>query len=79
MPGARFNRTIQESFVDDHEELRFTDLALINRKLADWLSILRRRASSLHPRPAFPASLAYRNINASAKGTGLIHTLAAAV
>jgi hypothetical protein len=23
--------------VDDHEELLFTDLALFNRKLADWL------------------------------------------
>jgi hypothetical protein len=33
----RFNRTIQESFVDYHEELLFTDLALFNRKLADWL------------------------------------------
>jgi hypothetical protein len=35
--AERFNRTIQESFVDDHEELLFTDLALFNRKLADWL------------------------------------------
>jgi transposase InsO family protein len=33
----RFTRTIQESFVDDHEDLLFTDLALFNRKLADWL------------------------------------------
>jgi transposase InsO family protein len=33
----RFNRTIQESFVDYHEDLLFTDLALFNRKLADWL------------------------------------------
>jgi hypothetical protein len=35
--AERFNRTIQESFVDYHEELLFTDLALFNRKLADWL------------------------------------------
>ena len=34
----RFNRTIQESFVDYHEELLFTDLALFSRKLADWLA-----------------------------------------
>jgi transposase InsO family protein len=33
----RFNRTIQESFVDYHEDLLFTDLALFNQKLADWL------------------------------------------
>jgi transposase InsO family protein len=33
----RFNRTLQESFVDDHEALLFTDLALFNQKLADWL------------------------------------------
>jgi transposase InsO family protein len=25
--------------VDDHEELLFTDLALFNRKLADWLGV----------------------------------------
>jgi hypothetical protein len=30
-------RTFQESFVDDHEDPRFTDLKLFNRKLADWL------------------------------------------
>jgi Transposase and inactivated derivatives, IS30 family len=35
--AERFNRTIQESFVDNHEELLLTDLALFNRKLADWL------------------------------------------
>ncbi len=31
------NRTLQESFVDDHEDLPFTDLARCNRKPADWL------------------------------------------
>jgi hypothetical protein len=35
--AERFHRTIQESFVDDHEDLPFTALALFNRKLADWL------------------------------------------
>jgi transposase InsO family protein len=35
--AERFNRTIQESFVDYHEDLLFTDLAVFNRKLADWL------------------------------------------
>ena len=33
----RFNRTIQESFVDYHQDLLFTDLARFNQKLADWL------------------------------------------
>ena len=33
----RFNRTIQEQFVDYHEDLLFTDLALFNRKMAEWL------------------------------------------
>jgi len=33
----RFNRTIQESFVNYHEELLFTDLARFNQKLANWL------------------------------------------
>ena len=35
--AERFNRTVQESFVDYHEDLLFTDLALFNQKLADWL------------------------------------------
>ena len=35
--AERFNRILQESFVDDHEDLLFTDLALFNRKLAEWL------------------------------------------
>ncbi len=33
----RFNRTIQEQFVDFHEDLLFTDLRLFNEKLAEWL------------------------------------------
>jgi transposase InsO family protein len=33
----RFNRTLQESFVDYQGDLLFTDLDLFNEKLADWL------------------------------------------
>jgi transposase InsO family protein len=33
----RFNRTLQESFVDCPEDLLFTDLARFNQTLADWL------------------------------------------
>jgi hypothetical protein len=33
----RFNRTVQEQFVDWHEDLLFTDLKLFNQKLAQWL------------------------------------------
>ena len=32
----RFNRTIQENFVDYHEDLLFTDLDGFNQKMADW-------------------------------------------
>ena len=35
-PAERFHRTLPESFVDDHEDRLFTDLALFNQKLADW-------------------------------------------
>ena len=35
--AERFNRTIQEQFVDYHEDLLFDDLADFNQKLADWL------------------------------------------
>ena len=33
----RFNRTIQEQFIDWNEDLLFTDLELFNEKLSDWL------------------------------------------
>ena len=36
-PVERFHRTLQESFVDDHEDLLLADLALFNRKLTDGL------------------------------------------
>ncbi len=35
--NERFNRTIQEQFVDYNEDLLFTDLELFNEKMADWL------------------------------------------
>ncbi len=35
--AERFNRTIQESFVDYHDDLLFSDLTLFNQKLAEWL------------------------------------------
>jgi len=35
--NERFNRSLQEQFVDYHEDLLFTDLETFNRKLADWL------------------------------------------
>lgn len=33
----RFNRTIQEEFIDYYEDLLFTDIELFNDKLANWL------------------------------------------
>jgi len=35
--NERFNRTLQEQFVDYHEDLLFTDLEGFNRRLAEWL------------------------------------------
>jgi len=35
--AERFNRTVQEEFVDYHEELLFTDVAAFNDQLAGWL------------------------------------------
>ena len=35
--NERFNRTLQEQFVDYHEDLLFTHLEAFNRKLAEWL------------------------------------------
>jgi len=35
--NERFNRTIQEQFVDFYEDLLFTDMELFNQKMASWL------------------------------------------
>jgi len=35
--NERFNRTIQEQFVDFYEDLLFTDIDLFNQYMADWL------------------------------------------
>ncbi len=35
--NERFNRTLQEQFVDYYEDLLFTDLEGFNQKLAEWL------------------------------------------
>jgi len=35
--NERFNRTIQEQFIDFHEDLLFTDIALFNEKMTNWL------------------------------------------
>jgi len=35
--NERFNRTIQEQFINYYEDLLFTDLQEFNKKLADWL------------------------------------------
>jgi len=35
--NERFNRTIQEQFVDYNEDLLFIDMNLFNEKMADWL------------------------------------------
>lgn len=35
--NERFNRTIQEQFVDYNEDLLFTDIDLFNEKMANWL------------------------------------------
>ncbi|MDR0579526.1 MAG: integrase core domain-containing protein, partial [Campylobacteraceae bacterium] len=35
--NERFNRTLQEQFVDYNDDLLFTDIDLFNEKMADWL------------------------------------------
>ncbi|MDE3207275.1 MAG: integrase core domain-containing protein [Pseudomonadota bacterium] len=47
----RFNRSLQESFVDDHEDLLFTDLALFNEKLADWIVFYKPQLPHLSTKP----------------------------
>jgi transposase InsO family protein len=47
----RFNRTIQEYFVDYHEDLLFTDPALFNQKMSDWLVFYNTELAHLSPKP----------------------------
>ncbi len=35
--NERFNRTIQEQFIDYNDDLLFSDINLFNQKMADWL------------------------------------------
>jgi hypothetical protein len=58
--------------VDYHEDLLFTDLALFNRKLADWLVVSDAERPHHSLGQQSPLSLPTCNINPSAKGTGLI-------
>ncbi len=56
--AERFNRTVQGSFEDYHEELLlFTDLALFNQKLSDW--IVFHNAQSPHHRLGQKPPLTY--------------------
>jgi transposase InsO family protein len=49
----RFNRSIQESFVDYFDDLLFTDLALFNQKMSDWLVFYNTELPHLSTKP-FP-------------------------
>ena len=35
--NERFSRTLQEGFIDYHEDLRFDDIDAFNRNLAQWV------------------------------------------
>lgn len=47
----RFNRTIQECFVDYHEDLLFADSALFNQKMSDWLVFYNTELPHLSTKP----------------------------
>ncbi len=70
-PVERFNRTLQETFVDYHEDLLFDDLVAFNRKLVDWLLAY----NTVLPSIALGVNLRYNssfNVNPSVKGGGPI-------
>ena len=56
----RFNRSIQESFVDYHEDLLFTDLVLFNQKMSQWIIFYNTRLPHLSTKP-FPKKSASKN------------------
>jgi hypothetical protein len=47
----RFNRTIQECFVDYHEDLLFTNRLLFNQKMSDWLVFYNSELPHLSTKP----------------------------
>ena len=47
----RFNRSIQECFVDYFEDLLFTDLTLFNQKMSDWLVFYNTELPHLSTKP----------------------------
>ena len=58
----RFNRSIQESFVDYHEDLLFTDLALFNQKMSDWLVFYNTELPHLSTKPLPKKSASLTNL-----------------
>ena len=73
--NERFNRTIQDQFIDHHEELLFSDLALFNHHLALWLIDSKPRSPTT-PSVSNPQYNGSSIITPSAIGTGPIHALA---
>jgi len=43
--------SIQESFVDYHEDLLFTDIDLFNKKIADWITFYNTQLPHLSTKP----------------------------
>ena len=58
----RFNRTLQESFVDYHEDLLFSDLPLFNQHLADWLVFYNTQLPHLSTKPDPKKSTSLSNL-----------------
>lgn len=61
----RFNRSIQESFVDYHEDLLFTDPALFNRKMSDWLVFYNTELPHLSTKPNPKKTTSLKNLPVS--------------
>ncbi len=69
----RFNRTLQEEFIGDHEDLLFTDIAAFNGKLAglfDTTEIDPITHTNNHH-----LSMRWSNFNQSANATGRIQPI----
>jgi transposase InsO family protein len=61
----RFNRSIQESFVDYPEDLLFTDPALFNRKMSDWLVFYNTELPHLSTKPNPKKTISLKNLPVS--------------
>jgi transposase InsO family protein len=71
--SERFNRSIQESFVDYHEDLLFSDITLFNQKMTDWIVFYNTQLPHLGNQPHPKKSTSLYNLPITPLQSQLLH------